>query len=74
VDQFHSGASVPAPKAHCQQLPQIVAPERGEHDVPYRRTGLAVSSLRTNGCGTDLVVLIRADEHQVLEIARHRFE
>ena len=53
-----------------QQLPQVVAPERGEHDVLHDRTGLAdrIELAHQRVRGTDLIVPIRADEQQVLEI------
>ena len=54
-----------------QQLPQIVAPERAEHDVLHGRAGLAdrIELEDERVRGTDLVVPIRADEQQVLKVA-----
>ena len=72
VNQFRQrrGALRFAVKGVRQQLAQIVAPERGEHDVLHGRTGLAdrIELAHQRVRGTDLVVPIRADEQQVLQI------
>ena len=73
MNQFRQrrGAFRFAVKGVRQQLAQIVAPERGEHDVLHGRSGLAdrIELADQRVRGIDLVVPIRADEQQVLEIA-----
>ena len=72
MNQFRQrgGALRFAVKGVRQQLAQIVTPERGEHDVLHCRSGLAdrIELAHQRVSGIDLVVPIRADEQQVLQI------
>ena len=72
VNQFRQrgGALRFAVKGVRQQLAQIVATERCENDVLHCRSGLTdrIELAYQRVGGTDLVVPIRADEQQVLQI------
>jgi hypothetical protein len=64
------GALGPAVKGVHEQLAHIVATEWGENDVLHRRSALAdrIQLADQRVGGIDLVVPIRADEQQVLQI------